>query len=164
MNSRISSKLCINRSITKKIAYSNLKCFTSTRDLVSQRDQHFRSLLLSKPNLSTVELSNVARVLYKNKSSITDEEAKRFDDQALVLTKSLDHQQLRQVMSYYVFTNKVNKFVNYEINQRNRIVGLKDYTSVHVGSNIQSKFYLYLFGIRNCFFKILSKATGLSLK
>ena len=121
-------------------------------------------MLLNKEKLTANELSNVARVLYKNKSNITDEEVKRFDDQALILSKSLDNQQLRQVMSYYIFTNKVNKFVNYELNQRYQVVGLKDYTTMHVGNNIQAKFFLFLFGIRNGFFKLLSKVSGVSLK
>lgn len=164
MISRTIFKFKHSKSLSNKFVFNKISNFSSTKQLILQRDQHFRSILLQKENLTPNELSNVARVLYKNKTNITEEEAKRFDDQALVLTKSLDNQQLRQVMSYYIFTNKVNKFVNYEINQRYNVVGLKDYTGVHVGNNIQAKFFLFLFGIRNGFFKLLSKVSGLSLK
>ncbi len=163
-------KVFVNSYLIKnsKFSFSSTtpSCSTTltTKEIINQRDQHFRSLLLKKEKLTSNELSNVARVLYKNKNNITEEEARKFDDQALLLTKSLDNQQLRQVISYYVFTNKVNKFVNYEINQRYKTIGLKDYTQVHVGNDVQAKFFLFLFGIRNGFFKILSKVTGLSLK
>ena len=152
------------KPFSNKLFNYKLSNFVSAKELILQRDQHFRSILLKKEKLSSSELSNVARVLYKNKCNITEEESKRFDDQAMILVKTLDNQELRQVISYYTFTNKVNKFVNYEINQRYKTVGFKDFTNVHVGNDIQAKFYLFLFGIRNNFYKILSKVSGLSFK
>ncbi len=77
----------------------------STLNLIKERDNHFRSLLINKDkdSLTTNELANIARVLAKENVSITDDEMKKFDDAALSLAKSLDNQQLRQVISLYVF-------------------------------------------------------------
>lgn len=149
--------------LTQRLYFNQVK-FSSTLNQIKARDQFYRDLLLTNNSLSENELSNIARVLVKDASSITEEEVKKFDDQALALAKNLDNQQLRQVISYYVFTNKTNKFVFYELKERNDKIGLKDYIHDIREEGLIQKAYVSAFQFRNCLFNSISKITGIKLR
>lgn len=138
--------------------------YISTVELIKQRDNHFRSLLLTKENLTTDELANIARVLTKSNQEITNDEMTKFDNAAISLSKSLDNQELRQVMSLYVFKQKSNKFVFYELKERQSQVGLKDYTPKLDKESRVTTGYVKAFQLRNQLFSFISNITGLRLK
>lgn len=159
-------KSLINRNILSSRSYLNTRIQHpfSTLNLIKERDNQFRSLLLSQETLTTNELSNIARVLRKNRD-VKVEEEKKFDEQALALTKKLDTEELRQVINYYVTLEKENKFVFYEINQRYQQVAPKDYTNELIKSDcIQVKTWLSIFQLRNRLFRCFSNKTGILLK
>lgn len=133
-------------------------------NVIKERNNYYRELLKSKDSNSFTpdELGNIARVLYKS-DNILEEEIKKFDEISLNLVKILDNQQLRRVMNFYIFTNRQNKYVFYEIKERNKLIALKDYTPcLQKESGIQSA-YIKLFHLRNRFFKYFSKVSGIEL-
>jgi hypothetical protein len=144
--------------------FKNQAMFISTVEKIKRREQYFRDLLLTKENLSPEELGNVARVLKKKPMSITEEEIKKFDEQALNLTRELDNQQLRQVMSLYVFTKRSNDHVFSEIQERNKKIAYKNYVPQYEKQGIVEAGYIKLFHLRNKIFEFISNTTGLKLK
>lgn len=152
----------MNKLVRSNMANKSLFKNFSTINAIKQRDLYFKNLLLSKQTLTPNELSNIARVLVKIGS--IEEENKRFDEHALTLSKELDNQQLRQVMSYYIFTKRDNKFVFYELNQRFKSVGYKDFVPKQNNLGYISRTYHLLFDIRNKFFKLVSNVTGIKLQ
>lgn len=134
-------------------------------NLIKERNNYYRELLRTKDSTSFTpeELGNIARVLYKS-DNVPEDEIKKFDEISLNLVKKLDNQQLRRIMNFYIFTNRQNKYVFYEIKERNKLIVLKDYTpSLQKESSIQSA-YIKLFQIRNRFFKYFTKVSGIDLK
>lgn len=149
----------------KRLIYLN-QFNLSTLNLIKERDNHFRSLLLEKDKdvITPHEFANIARVLAKDNVDISDDEMKKFDDVALGLVKNLDNQQLRQVISLYVFKNKTNKFVFYELRERQQKVGFKDNSPQLEKENFFQSLYLKAFQFRNRVMESISSITGLKLK
>ena len=139
------------------------KAYFSTMKSLIQRDQHFLNLLKQTDSnkISTYELSNIARVLSKSNDN-NESTLKQFDEIVLNQAKNLDAQELRQVTSFYVMSNRNDKFVYYELNQRYKKLNLKGIDFYNRGK-IHS-FWLRLFGLRNKFINLVSKFSGVSLK
>lgn len=153
----------ITKTLLKRYRYRLLNGYNfSTINKINERDNYFRSLL-KKEKLNANELGNIARVLTKQ-PNLEEFEIKKFDDQTVALAKQLDYLQLRQVINYYAMTNRENKFVFYELNQRYKQVGLQDYTHIINRNTIHTKVILFLFGLRNNLFNIASKITRINLK
>lgn len=139
------------------------RAYFSTLNALKQRDQHFLNLLKQTDfkNIGTNELSNIARVLSKTNEN-NDVMLKAFDEMVVNQAKNLDAQELRQITSYYVMTNRNEKFVFYELNQRYKKLNIKNIDWYNRGKI--HTFWLSLFGLRNKFIRILSSLSGVSLK
>lgn len=139
------------------------RAYFSTLNALKQRDQHFLNLLKQTDfkNIGTNELSNIARVLSKTNEN-NDVMLKAFDEMVINQAKNLDAQELRQITSFYVMTNRNEKFVFYELNQRYKKLNIKNIDWYNRGKI--HTFWLSLFSLRNKFIRVLSSFSGVSLK